>query len=72
MQPMMVVGPAPTCQFLMGKHEDFDPLNPRLCGEPSITGFSYCTVHKARCYTGLPPFKPKRKLGSSFVPHHPR
>lgn len=37
-----------TCQFIEG-----EPSEP-MCGEPSITGSSYCQVHHVRCWMTAP------------------
>ncbi|MYE06650.1 MAG: hypothetical protein F4Y04_05420 [Chloroflexi bacterium] len=54
-RPMIVVGPARTCQWIDG-----DPRRPgwSFCGRPSVDGKSYCAAHLRRAY--IQPGAPKR------------
>ena len=47
-RPMMVVGPAATCQWFDG--EPPKASQPDFCGRPSVFGKSYCPKHVARVY----------------------
>ena len=46
-RPMMVVGPARTCQWIEGDPRAV-PLD--MCGKPSVEGRSYCAEHTRRAY----------------------
>ena len=41
--------PSRTCQFMGGMDIS------KMCGEKSVTGFSYCEEHRAICYLGSKP-----------------
>lgn len=57
-RPMMVVGPAKTCQWIEGdpKAGDYD-----MCGKPSVEGRSYCAPHVRRAYRRADEVPEKRK-----------
>jgi hypothetical protein len=44
------VGPAPTCQYIMGK----EGRSTLFCGEPSRHGCSWCEAHALRVYERAP------------------